>query len=390
MVPAARLTLLVELGAVEVAVHHGGPAHGDLARLARGELGAGGVEDGDAHERSRPSARACAGLQGVERGEAHDLGLAVAGGTLSPGAVVDRDHRRPLGLAGKAPQGLEVEPAFGVELDDLVHGGRHDEGAGAVLLGDEPAQLLGVDPGCEDVGAPHQKGGEGGHERGHVEQWPAVEVHVVGAHSLDLGDQGSLEHQRPVREQGAVGAPGEGGGVHHEHRGPLVAVRAGIVLGPGGQEGLVAAGTLDVVADPQGLGPALVSRLAQGVADLRFLEEDDRRVAVADHEGEFGGTLAPVGGAEHRPELGRRQQALEETVAVLAQPQQPIARAHSCGGEGVGEPVHASVEGIEGEPLGAAHRAQRARPGVGVGAQDVGEGEVVECVLHSSTTRAAL
>ena len=143
----------VELGPVEVAVHHGGPAHADLARLARGELGAVGVERGDAHEGRRPPARADAGLQRVEGGEAHDLGLAVAGGTLAPGALVHGDHGRPLRLAREAAQRLQVEAPVGVELDDLVHGGRHDERARAALLGDEPAQLLGVDAGREHVGA---------------------------------------------------------------------------------------------------------------------------------------------------------------------------------------------------------------------------------------------
>ena len=84
---------------------------------------------------------------------------------------------------------------------------------------DEPAQLLGVDPRREHVVAPHQERRQGGHEGGHVEQGPAVEVHVVGARPPGSGRcSDALDHERPVGEQGAVGAPGEGGGVHHEHR----------------------------------------------------------------------------------------------------------------------------------------------------------------------------
>ena len=144
MVPAAGLAHGVQLGAVEVAVHHRGPAHADLARLAGGELLAVGAEHGDAHEGRRAAARADARLQGVEGGHPHDLGLAVAGGLRAPGAVVDGDHGRPLRLAREGAQRLQVVAAVGVELDDLVDGGRHDEAARAPLLGDEPAQLLGV------------------------------------------------------------------------------------------------------------------------------------------------------------------------------------------------------------------------------------------------------
>ena len=151
VVPAPRLALLVELGPVEVAVHDGGPAHPDLARLARSELGAVGVEGGDPDEGGGPPARPDAGLERVERGQAHDLGLAVPGGPLPPRALVHGDHRRPLGLAREAPQRLEVVATVGVELDDLVHGGRHDEPARAVLLGDQPAQLLGVDRGVNTL-----------------------------------------------------------------------------------------------------------------------------------------------------------------------------------------------------------------------------------------------
>ncbi len=162
---------------------------------------------------------------------------------------------------------------------------------------------------------------------------------------------------------------------------PSSVSRGGVVPGASGHEGLVSPLALDVVADPQCLGPALVPGLAQGVADLGLLVEDDGGIAVADHEDELGRALAPVGGAEHRPELGRRQQTLEQPVAVLAQPQQPVAGADALRGQRVGESVHPPVEGRVGEPVLAAHRTHRVRTRADVRPQDVGKREVVEVVF---------
>ena len=75
---------------------------------------------------------------------------------------------------------------------------------GAPLGVDEPAQLLGVDSRREDVRAAGDERGESGHERGHVEQGPAVQVDVVGPDPLQRTEKRALGHERPVREQGAV------------------------------------------------------------------------------------------------------------------------------------------------------------------------------------------
>ena len=78
---------------------------------------------------------------------------------------------------------------------------------------------------------------------------------------------------------------------------------------------------------PEGLGPAGVTSGAHRVADLGVLPDDDASVDVADDELELLGRLPPVDRAKDAADLGRRQQALEHAVAVLAQPQDAIALA---------------------------------------------------------------
>ena len=95
-------------------------------------------------------------------------------------------------------------------------------------------------------------------------------------------------------------------------------------------------------------------------------------------------------------------------MAVLSEPQQPVAGAHPDPGQGVGQLVYAPVEGGEVETVVPAHRRQRAGPVPGVVAQHVGHRHLVHDVKagtgrarrtggagdglsrHSSTTRPAL
>ena len=186
--------------------------------------------------------------------------------------------------------------------------------------------------GGEDVGPARQEGGQRGHEGGHVEQRAAVQVDVVGPHALDLGHERALGHEGPAREQGAVGAAGEGGRVHHEHGGGLVdGRRPDRWLGrrrPGRPRSRRRPSPSWL--QPQGLRTGVGPGLAQGLADLGLLPEDDRRGRSRSiDEGELVGALAPVGGAEDGADLGRGQEPLEQAVAVLSEPQQPVALAHA-------------------------------------------------------------
>ena len=105
-----------------------------------------------------------------------------------------------------------------------------------------------------------------------------------------------------------------------------------------------------------------------------------RGVEVVDHERQLLGRLAPVGGAEHRAELRRREQELEDAVRVLAEPQHAVARADPLLGEGVREPVHSGVElGIR-QPYGPVDECGGSGPAAPVLAQDVAERERVERV----------
>ena len=83
--------------------------------------------------------------------------------------------------------------------------------------------------------------------------------------------------------------------------------------------------------EPQRLRARQLSRLPHGVADLLLLPQHDLRVDVADHELQLLRGLAPVHRAEDTAELGRGQQALEDAVAVLAQPQDAATGAEAAG-----------------------------------------------------------
>ena len=171
VVPPAGLALLVHAGAIEVAVHHCRTARHDLTGLAGRDLVAVGVDDAHLDRRGRAPARArCLAADGVERQHAHDLGLAVPRGLARPRARVDGDHVVPFRLAAECAQALEVVAAVRVDLDHLFDRRAHDEGARALLGVDEAAQLFGVDPAGEHVGAAEVERGECGHEGGDVKE----------------------------------------------------------------------------------------------------------------------------------------------------------------------------------------------------------------------------
>ena len=108
-----------------------------------------------------------------------------------------------------------------------------------------------------------------------------------------------------------------------------------------------------------------------------------------------GQKTAPTLAADELDVLG--QEPLEQAVAVLAQPEQPVTFTHTGTGQGVGQLVDPGVEGGKVEPVLPAHRGQRRGPVTGVVTQNVGQGHLVHDVRtdqvrgrHSSTTRPAL
>ena len=326
MVPPAGLADGTEVGACVVSRHHRRASGHDLAHLARGHLAAIGVDDAHLHHRRGATGVALGRApDSVEGQHPHDLGLPVAGRLPGPGAGVHRHHVVPLRLAPEGPQGLEVVAALLIGVDDLVHGRAHDEGARAPLAFDQPADLLGVDPAGEDVGAREMEGGQRGHERGHVKERARVEVHVVRADLLQVGHDQVLEDDGRVAQEGTVGPAREGCGVELQDRGAGIDLDAGVLGRSRCQEGLVAPRSLVVVAQPEGVPTGLLPGLADGFADLVLLPDDHRGLDVLQDEGQLLGRLTPVDGTEHGACLGRGQDPLEHAVAVLSQPQDALA-----------------------------------------------------------------
>ena len=210
-----------------------------------------------------------------------------------------------------------------------------------------------------------------------------------------------------MRQQRAVGAAGERGGVHHEHgaRSSMSDGRGSCSARRRRSEGLVAVRRPRRRAGATAPSTPLSPRGAwRRVSPISASCQNTTAGSLSlDHEGELGRALAPVGGAEHRPELGRRQQPLEQPVAVLAQPQQPVAVARPRRRQGVGEPVHAARRGRRSR-AGARRTPPRASRAVCAAwsREDVGQRDVVQTSAgrgspaaasvrrHSSTTRAAL
>ena len=138
--------------------------------------------------------------------------------------------------------------------------------------------------------------------------------------------------------------------------------------------------SLAVVLQPQGACGCLLTRLADGVADLLLLPDDDGGIDVLQHEGQLLCRLAPVDGTEHAARLGRGQQTFEDAVAVLTQPQDAVAGTETGAGQGVGQPVDAVVHLRVGEAGVLAD--QRGVKGIAapVLAQHVAQGQRVEQV----------
>ena len=304
----------------------------------------------------------------------------------APGAVVDGHHGVPRLVAPEGAQARQVVLPVGVDRHDLLGRRTHDEAVVAVLRLDDPAQLLGVDPAGQHVGAPHPEGGEGGHQGGHVEHRTGVQVDGLLGDALDHGHHHVLGQDRPVGQLGPVGDPPEGPGVELDHRGVRVDGDAGVRGGPRGQEGLVArvvpvdVSAGPVVLQPEGLAGPEAPGLGDLGADLLVLPDDDLGPGVVEEGHELLGALAPVGRGEDRSELGGGQEALHQAVAVLAEPEHDVAGPDPPGRQGVGQPVGPLVELGIGEALVAADQPEGPRAAPPVLGEDVGQGQVVQGV----------
>ena len=378
MVPAVAAAGLVELGTAPVPVHYGGPPGHDLPGLAVGKLAVVGIHDANLHHGRRPPVRAdAADPQRVVRQHPHDLRLTVPTGVAGPAAGVGRHHRVPLGSGGRRPQRVEVVAPVGIRVSDLGKHRSDQERAGAALGLDQPAELLGVDASCEDVGAALYEGRQRVHERADVEQRSGVEVHERIVDPGEVPEHEALRDERGVAQHRPVRPAREGGRVDHEQRRPRVAVAEAEVVRlfrpTRGQHPLVSVVTGRVVLHPTSAGARSGARVTNVPADLLLLPEHDPGVEVVDDERELLGALAPVGRAEHRAQLGRGEQALGDAKGVLAEPQDPVGGTDARFGQGVGEPVHALVEFRIRGPVPALDDRRRIGTTPCVLAQDIGK-----------------
>ena len=159
---------------------------------------------------------------------------------------------------------------------------------------------------------------------------PRVQVRVRRVDALQVGHHQRLDEHGLVAQQRAVGRAEERRGVEHEHRVGRVDVqmpgrRARPVAGtPRSRRGRRASASWRSQRPPTA-APAAAGG-AHRVAHLGLLPDHDLGAGVVEHEGQLVGALAPVDDAEHRADLGRRGQALEDAVAVLAQSRAPRRR----------------------------------------------------------------
>ena len=269
-----------------------------------------------------------------------DLGLPVAAGRARPtgsgrGSIIASQSRPTDGGA----QARQVVAAVGVGLEDLLDDRADEERAGAALGLDDAAQLLAVDAAEEHVGAADHERRERVHERAEVEQRSAVQVHVVAGRAGEVAVHQALGDARGVREHRAVRPAGERRGVDDERRRRRVDgdVEVGVARA-GREERLVAVG---VVVGRRGWIHRAGRRraLARRPAPCRRPPPPARRRPSASRSSitnaSSSAALAPVRRAEHRAELRRGEQQLEDAERVLAEPEHAVAGADALAGERV-------------------------------------------------------
>ena len=180
-----------------------------------------------------------------------------------------------------------------------------------------------------------------------------------------------------MRQHRAAGPPADRRGVDDQQRGVRVDVQAGVRGVAAGQERLVAVVGISVVAQPQrGLaGRAGCPRRAHGAADLLLLPDHHLRAEVLDREGHLRRGPAPVAGAHHRPDLGRRAEQLVDPEGVLAEPQDAHPRPDPGRAQRVGQPVDPLVQFGPGQAVFPVGQRQPARVAAAVLGDDVPDGD---------------
>ena len=180
-----------------------------------------------------------------------------------------------------------------------------------------------------------------------------------------------------MRQHRAAGPAADRRGVDDQQRGIRVDVQAGVRGVAAGQERLVAVSGVSVVAQPQrgfgrrGGGP----RRADRAADLLLLPDHHLRAEVLEREGHLRRGPAPVAGAHHRPDLGRRAEQLVDPEGVLAEPQDAVARPDPGRAQRVGQPVDPFVQFGPGQVVLAVGQRQPARVAPAVLGDDVPDGD---------------
>ena len=131
------------------------------------------------------------------------------------------------------------------------------------------------------------------------------------------------------------------------------------------------------MAQPQrGLaGRAGCPRRAHGAADLLLLPDHHLRAEVLDREGHLRRGPAPVAGAHHRPDLGRRAEQLVDPEGVLAEPQDAHPRPDPGRAQRVGQPVDPFVQFGPGQAVFPVGQRQPARVAAAVLGDDVPDGD---------------
>ena len=192
------------------------------------------------------------------------------------------------------------------------------------------------------------------------------------------GDRHAHGDQVGVRQHRAARPAADRRGVDDQQRGIRVDVQAGVGRVAGGQERLVAVAGPGIVAQPQrGLGGrADGPRRTDRAADLLLLPDHHLGAEVLDREGHLRRGPPPVAGAHHRPDLGRRAEQLVDPEGVLAEPQDPVARADPRRAQRVGQPVDPLVEFRPGQVVLAVGQRQLARVAAAVLGNDVPDGDL--------------
>src|SRR5208337_2575788 len=123
------------------------------------------------------------------------------------------------------------------------------------------------------------------------------------------------------------------------------------------EEALIAALSEPVVLNPEWYLRTSLARCADGGPDLLVLPQHDPRSQIVQHKRELVSRLPPVGGTKHSANLRRREKRLEQSVAVLAEPKDPIPRADALCLQKIGQATHAIIG------LGVAITCRAADPG---------------------------